>query len=241
MRADESWANLNDMNIAGFQSLSLMDFPGKSCSIVFTQGCPFRCPYCHNPELIPLKGQTQITEETILHYLMEHRKMLDGVCITGGEPTIHVGLRAFIEKVKDLGLLVKLDTNGISPAFVASCIADGIVDYFAMDLKHTWGKYQEIIRAGGAKTVENCQKTFKLIQESGTGHEFRTTLCPGIHTEADFFEMASYLKEGETYFLQETQFKKTLDKNITRETQIHADDLVLKLQQAFPKLLIEAR
>lgn len=230
------------MNIAGFQGLSLLDYPGKPCSIVFTQGCPFRCPYCHNPELIPVQPQTtKIAEETVIRYLATHKNMLGGVCITGGEPTVQPGLRRFIEMVKELGLLVKLDTNGIHPESVRSFIADGLVDYLAMDLKHTWEKYQEVVRSGGAQTVENCRKTFGIIQDSGVDHEFRTTICPGVHAKGDFIEMAGYLKDGEKYFIQETGFKKTLEKDLSSETRFRTDDLMVKLRRQFPKLIIEGR
>lgn len=230
------------MLIAGFQPLSLLDYPGKSCSIVFTQGCAFRCPYCHNPELIPTKAPvSEIAEEHVLKYLEDHRKMLDGVCITGGEPTLQTDLPSFIRRIKALGLLVKLDTNGIHPNMVKGLVADGLVDYVAMDLKHTWEKYQDIIRAGGTKTVENCRETFTIIQESGVDHEFRTTVCPGVHAETDFFEMAGYLKEGERYFIQDTQFKKVLDPAISREKEFSVSEIVSKLRSLFPRLVIEGR
>ncbi len=230
------------MTIAGFQPLSLLDYPGKSCSIVFTQGCAFRCPYCHNPELIPsTKPVSAVAEEHVLKYLEDHKKMLDGVCITGGEPTLQRDLPAFIRKIKSLGMLVKLDTNGIHPTMVKELIDEHLVDYFAMDLKHTWEKYQDVIRVGGSQTVENCRETFTIIQESGVDHEFRTTICPGVHAETDFFEMAGYLKDGETYFIQETRFVKVLDPALPRMTDVRATNLLPHLRQAFPRLAISGR
>lgn len=229
------------MLIAGFQSLSLLDFPGKTCAIVFTQGCAFRCPYCHNPELIPSRGATHIAEESVIRYLMEHRKMLDGVCITGGEPTLQPDLRRFIEHVKDIGMAVKLDTNGIHPELVREFLSAGLVDYVAMDLKHRWDAYADVIRVGGTRTIENCRETFGIIQDSGVDHEFRTTICPGVHSEADFMEMAGYLKPGEKYFVQNVQFKKTLDLNIPRESGIDVSGMVERLRASFPDRIIEAR
>ncbi len=232
------------MVIAGFQPLSLLDYPSKSSSIVFTQGCPFRCPYCHNPELISTRPQTSIAEESVLTYLQKHTQMLDGVCITGGEPTIQVGLRAFIERVRDLGLLVKLDTNGIHPKCIREFIADKLVDYFAMDLKAPWEKYRDVVRVGGignVNTAIQCRETLDIIQTSGVDHEFRTTICPGVHTAADFFEMAGYLKDGETYFIQETRFNKTLVSDLPRDVGFHAIDLTVKLREKFPRLTIESR
>ncbi len=246
------------MVIAGFQPLSLLDYPGKSCSIVFTQGCPFRCPYCHNPELISIcppcpsgrraagavRPKTSVTEASVLTYLRQHIRMLDGVCITGGEPTIQVGLRAFIKCVKELGLLVKLDTNGVHPTVIRELIADHLVDYFAMDLKAPWEQYQHVVRvsySGSANAIANCRETFGIIQTSGVDHEFRTTICPGVHTAADFFEMAGYLKDGETYFIQEMQFKKTLVSDLPRDAGFHAADLAVQLRERFPCLTIESR
>ncbi len=229
------------MVIAGFQHLSLLDFPGSTCSIIFTQGCVFRCPYCHNPELISTRPTTTVSEESIFEYLTSHKKMLDGVCITGGEPTIQADLYEFIVKLKGIGFKVKLDTNGVHPELVKKFIAENLVDYFAMDLKHTWEKYQAIIKIGGANTIENCRKTFGIIQNSGVDHEFRTTICPGEHTEEDFMGMAGYLKDGEKYFIQATQFTKTLDPNLPHESTLRVDELLRKLQAAYPRCTIEAR
>ncbi|MBI2550729.1 anaerobic ribonucleoside-triphosphate reductase activating protein [Candidatus Uhrbacteria bacterium] len=246
---------MSPMTIGGFQPLSLVDYPGKTCAIVFTQGCPFRCPYCHNPELIPvhpaggsersgvaLARHSGIPDTNdILEYIAAHKSMLDGVCITGGEPTIQVGLLPFLKQIKDLGLLVKLDTNGIHPKVVTRAIEEGVVDYFAMDLKHRWEKYQEIVRSGGEKVVELCRRTFGLIQSSGIPHEFRTTVAPGIHGIDDFFEMVSYLKDGESYFIQETAFTKTLDPALSRHTGFFVPDLAADLQAAFPRCHIQVR
>jgi pyruvate formate lyase activating enzyme len=230
------------MVIAGFQPFSLLDYPGKSCSIVFTQGCAFRCPYCHNPELIPMQPTTStVHESTIFQYLADHKKMLDGVCITGGEPTLQTDLPAFIRRVKEVGLLVKLDTNGIHPKMVKELIDEGCIDYFAMDLKHTWEKYDRVIRVGGTQTVAHCRETFALIQNSGVDHEFRTTICPGIHTEQDFFDMVGYLKGGERYFIQETQFKIVLDPSIAHDPGFTARELAGRLKQHAPTVTIEAR
>lgn len=230
------------MTIAGFQPFSLLDYPGKSCSIVFTQGCAFRCPYCHNPELIA-SGQpaSAIAEEHVLKYLEEHKKMLDGVCITGGEPTLQPDLPAFIRKVRSIGMLIKLDTNGIHPKIVQGFIDEGLIDYVAMDLKHTWEKYNEITRVNNAKTIENCRESFRIIQTSGIDHEFRTTVCPGVHSAEDFSEMVGYLQDGEKYFIQETRFTKVLDPSIARTTDFRVNELVAQLQKKYPNVSIGAR
>ena len=228
------------MVIAGLQKLSLIDYPSKVCSVVFTQGCLFRCAYCHNPELIPITA-AGMPEATVFNHLKERQKFLDGVCITGGEPTLHRDLPAFIRKIKALGLLVKLDTNGSNPLMVESLINERSVDYLAMDLKYTWKKYDEIANTKNKTVIENCRQTFGLIQFSGVDHEFRTTILPGVHREQDFFEMAGYLKPGEKYFIQQTQFVKNFDPAMSREIGFDVKELAKKLREAFPQLLVEAR
>lgn len=229
------------MQIAGFQPFSLIDFPEKSAAIVFTQGCVFRCAFCHNPELIPHEPTTTIDPDVVLQTLQSRMKMLDGLVITGGEPTLQPDLIDFIRRVKATGLLVKLDTNGVHPNIVAKLISEHLVDYFAMDLKHTWAKYDLVARTGNPRVIENCKQTFALIQESGIDHEFRTTVFPSLHRAEDFYEMVGYLKPGEKYFIQETRFTKTLDPNLSREMQFSVHDLVPQLKQIAPTAIIEVR
>lgn len=228
------------MTIGGFQKLSLIDFPERTSSIVFTQGCPFRCSYCHNPDLIPFRKEG-IDKQEILWYLKKEHKLIDGVCITGGEPTIQEGLREFIQELKDMGFAVKLDTNGVSPDVVSRLIHEKLVDYVAMDLKHVWEKYSDVIRVRGEGIVDRCRKTFSLVQTSGIDHEFRTTIFPGVHTQKDFFIMAGYLKKGERYFIQDIGFKKNLDPSISRDIGFDGKMLVQDLRATFPHILIEHR
>jgi len=229
------------MQIAGYQPLSLIDFPGKSAAIVFTQGCVFRCAFCHNPELIPHEPTTTIDPSVILESLASRTKMLDGLVITGGEPTLQPKLTEFIRDVKALGLLVKLDTNGVHPNIVANLFSEGLIDYVAMDLKHTWEKYDNVARTGSPRVIENCKTTLEMIQDSGIDHEFRTTVFPGLHTEKDFFDMVGYLKDEERYFIQETRFTKTLDPNLSHDVGFSVPQLVKQLKEAFPRITIEAR
>lgn len=230
------------MLIAGFQKLTLLDYPEKVAAIVFTAGCVFRCPYCHNPELVfPQKKMPLLDERTILAYLKEKRLFLDGVVVTGGEPTIHRDLILFLRRIKKLGLSVKLDTNGARPDVVSSCLEEKLVDYFAMDLKHRWERYSDITRAPVPRDRENPRTTFALIQSSGVPHEFRTTVLPGAHTENDIAAMAGYLKPGEKYFLQKTQYGNTLEKNLAPQGDIPLGALAHRLQIRFPKLIIQER
>lgn len=229
------------MNIAGFQKLSLVDYPGIPCAIVFTQGCLLRCGYCHNPSLIPLNNSPRHTVDEILAKIEANKKMVDAVCITGGEPTLHKGLVPFMRRLKDLGFRVKLDTNGIRPAAVEEVIASRVVDYFAMDIKAPWEKYLDVIGEGRQSFVDECQKTLQRIQESGIDHEFRTTIHPGVHTQDDLVAIASYLKPGEKYFVQKTSFREVLDPALPRTMQFDPRLTVDMLIQVFPQLSIELR
>ncbi len=199
------------MKIAGLQSLSLIDYPGVIASVVFTQGCALRCFYCHNPELIPLEGTSVVAPETVFAHLEQHRKMLEGVVVTGGEPTIHPDLPEFLAKLKAMGFLVKLDTNGINPNMVADILERKLVDYVAMDLKHRWERYPDVTRKNEPIVTINCRKTFNLLQHSGIPHEFRTTVVPGVHSEDDLLKMAAQLLSGERYAIQPVRVGKSLE------------------------------
>ena len=229
------------MNIAGFQKLSLIDYPGKVASVIFTQGCNFRCPYCHNPELIPMKVVDVAPEKEILAYLEAHRAILEGVCITGGEPTMQADLPDFMQRIKMLGFTVKLDTNGSNPSMMERIIAQRLADYFAMDLKHSWERYARVAKTNNASAIENCKKTFRLIQDSGIDHEFRTTVFPQEHTEEDFFDIVGYLREGERYVLQRISYQKTLNPKLDGTIEFDVDNIAQKLQETFPRVTIGVR
>lgn len=227
------------MQIAGYQPLSLIDYPGSICSVVFTQGCPFKCPFCHNPELIP-HGEGSIDENTIFTHLDTHSRMLEGVCVTGGEPTIQAGLKEFLAKIKQRGLKVKLDTNGIHPHLVQEIIDAKLVDFFAMDLKHTWEQYDEVTRTGSVGVTMNCKKTFELLSQCGIAHEFRTTVSPAMHSAEHLITMASQLLPHETYALQHIRYNKMLD---TKHPRGDIDLLAVaeQIRVIRPDLRIEVR
>lgn len=222
------------MKIGGFQPLSLIDYPAKPCSIIFTQGCVFRCSYCHNPDLIPLDAAPLRDSNLVLEFLEKRKKMIDAVCITGGEPTVQGDLIAFMELLKDRGFSVKLDTNGIKPSVLKEAIDKRLADYIAMDLKAPWERYGDVTGIQARQLIDACRESFAVLQYAGIPHEFRTTIAPRVHSEEDFQEMAGYLKPDETYYIQNTHFTKTLDPNISRDIGFDLDELVKNLQQQFP-------
>ncbi len=197
------------MRIAGFQPCTLIDYPGKVAAIVFTQGCPFSCGYCHNPELIPVEtGKRE--EEEILEELRKRKDFLDGVVVTGGEPTVQPDLPEFLKKIKDLSLEIKLDTNGVHPDMIEKIVKEKLADFFAMDIKHVFTKYTEVVGNVPQKVVENCERTARTIARSGIPYEFRTTTDETIHSLEDIVSIATHLPSRASYALQQIRREKTL-------------------------------
>ncbi len=236
------------MLIGGLQKSSMIDYPEKISAIIFTQGCNFRCPYCHNPELINNFGSCRnniISSETknvlnpashinkheneipnmtyniktkqfmfrddVLNFLKSRVGKLDGVVITGGEPTLQKGLEGFIREIKDLGFLVKLDTNGTNPDILQRLLDENLIDYIAMDIKSPIEKYNEIVCAN--VEVESILKSIELVKNSNLGYEFRTTVVKSQLTLEDFEKIGGMLSGAEKYYLQKFIPTKTLDEN----------------------------
>ena len=195
------------MLIGGFQKVTLLDFPGRVATTVFTVGCNMRCPFCHNPGLVNAIGDTE-PEEDFWEYLEDRKKLLDGVCITGGEPLIHDDIEEFIMKIRDKGLQVKLDTNGSFPDRLKSIIDKGLVEYVSMDIKNTNARYPMTVGVPDFDT-EPILRSIKIIEESGIDHEFRTTVVDQLHRAEDFREIAGLIANSERYFIQ--SFKDTGD------------------------------
>lgn len=232
------------MRIAGFQPLSLLDYPGAVCAVVFTQGCPLRCVYCHNPELIPIRrpdAAREIAEADVLRRLERRRTFLDGVCVTGGEPTIHPDLPSFLSRLKALGLKVKLDTNGTHPRMVERVIREGRVDFIAMDLKHVWSRYAGIAGKSQPAIVANCRETAELIRSSGLPHEFRTTVYPEQHAEDDLVAIAESLGAGDAYALQAIRYAKTLVPDLPRTRVMDLEAVAERIRLHRPEITVEVR
>ena len=199
----------NAMFISGLQKLTLLDYPGRVACTVFTGGCNFRCPFCHNaPLVLPERLAQDTDEEQVLAFLKRRTGILDGVAITGGEPLIHKEIPAFLEKVKTLGFSIKLDTNGSFPEMLERIVRAGLVDRVAMDIKNCPEKYAETI---GLKDfdIAPVERSRSFLMECGIDYEFRTTVVKGIHTEESLLGAAEWIAGAKEYYLQ--QFKDSGD------------------------------
>ncbi|MFA9464280.1 MAG: anaerobic ribonucleoside-triphosphate reductase activating protein [Velocimicrobium sp.] len=191
------------MKIAGMQKTSLLDFPDKLCSTIFTDGCNLRCPFCQNASLVLESGTNpMIFEQEIFTFLNKRRGLLDGVCITGGEPLLQEGVEEFISKIKELGFLVKLDTNGTFPEQLMELTKKGLIDYVAMDIKNSLKNYHKSVGFCDFDTSK-VERSVAFLKEAGIPYEFRTTVVKEFHTKKDFELIGTWLTKTEHYFLQE--------------------------------------
>lgn len=190
------------MNIAGFQKLTLLDFPGKTAATVFTPGCNFRCPFCHNASLVlPCDGAEQYGEEEVLSYLKKRQGILDGICITGGEPLLQKDIADFMEKVKSLDYKIKLDTNGSFPEKLRALVSAGLVDYVAMDVKNSKEKYAATVGAENFDTSA-VEESVSYLLTGAVDYEFRTTVVDELHSAEDIESLAEWIRGAKRYFLQ---------------------------------------
>jgi len=188
------------MIISGIQKNSLLDYTNKISTVLFTQGCNFKCGYCHNPQFNNLKKIAELDEEKVLKYLDKSKKIIDAVVITGGEPTLQKDLINFIKKIKKLNYLIKLDTNGSNPIMLKKIISENLIDYIAMDIKGPLEKYKLITNTN--YNLNNIKKSIKLIIKSEIPHEFRSTILPFWHKKNDVKKMAELIKGSQKYYLQ---------------------------------------
>ncbi|HCG76917.1 MAG: anaerobic ribonucleoside-triphosphate reductase activating protein [bacterium (Candidatus Ratteibacteria) CG_4_10_14_3_um_filter_41_18] len=189
------------MKIGGLQKFSLIDYPGKICAIVFTQGCNFLCPYCHNPELVKPKLFSQlIPEDEIFSFLKKRKGQLEAVTVTGGEPCLQNGLSEFLQKIKEMGYLVKLDTNGSFPELLSEIIRQSLIDYLAIDVKGPLEKYETI--AGVPFATEKIVKSIKIAISSKISYEFRTTVIKSLLDKDDLRKIGELIEGTHLYVLQ---------------------------------------
>lgn len=228
------------MRIAGFQKFSLIDYPGKLSAVVFTQGCNFRCPYCHNPELVdPHLFSEQIDPDEIFAFLEKRKGKLDAVVITGGEPTIHKDLPIFTKRIKDMGYLVKVDTNGTNPDILGDVISHGSVDYIAMDLKAPTEKYEYVVKVQVNK--EAIASSVSMIMNSGVDYEFRTTLVSGLLMADDILKIGDMIRGARQYVLQNFVSSKHLDNDFITANSFSGAmiaELKLKLDSTLVNVII---
>lgn len=220
------------MKIAGYEKMSLVDYDGKVATTVFTAGCNFKCAFCHNSSLVISNGGfPEVSDSEFFSYLEKRRGILDGVCISGGEPTLQPDLPSFCEKIKALGYAIKLDTNGTSPDVVKFLHKNGLCDYFAMDIKSAKQDYSLITRIPNFN-IKNIEKTVEYFLTSNVDYEFRTTLIKEFHNLESMKQIGEWIKNANKYFLQKfVDGKNCIEQGLTGVDEI--------LAQSFKALLSE--
>lgn len=186
--------------IGGLQKVTLLDFPGKVACTVFLTGCNLRCPYCHNPDLVLTKDNGKyISEKEFFEFLLSRKGKLDGVCITGGEPTLYPNLTNLIRRIREMGFLVKLDSNGTAPEILKPLLREKLLDYVAIDIKNAPSQYAETC---GADVIEYVEKSVALLKSSNIDYEFRTTICHPFHSPKCMEEIGRWLRNAKRYYIQ---------------------------------------
>lgn len=224
------------MEISGFEKLTLTDYPGHIACILFTKGCNFKCPFCHNSDLITF-GKGNISQTDVMDYLKKRKSMLDGVVITGGEPTMQKDIMSFIKSIKDLGLKVKLDTNGYNPIVLKGLIDEKLIDYIAMDIKADEVNYSLVsgININYNKIIESVD----YIKKSGIDYEFRTTVVKEYHNYEILNSICEYLGKNTKYYIQNFEnSSNVLNQKLNGFDKRELIELVNKLNKRFPNVMI---
>jgi pyruvate formate lyase activating enzyme len=198
------------LTIGGIHRTSLIDYPGLIATVIFLRGCNFRCPYCFNPELIdPERYSEPVSKDEVLHFLAQRKGKIDGVVITGGEPTLNSGLYDLVKEIRSLKLRIKIDTNGSRPDVIEQGLADGLIDFLAVDLKGPLKRYNQI--CGTVVDTDLIQESIQITLNSGIDYEFRTTMVPGMIAGDDLYQMSELIRGAECWVLQNYVPSKTLD------------------------------
>ena len=200
------------IEIGGLQKTTLIDYPGQVAATVFLTGCNFRCLFCYSPELVlpeKIKKQPKISEKELFDFLEGRKGLLEGVVICGGEPTCNQGLPEFIRKIKEMGFLVKLDTNGSNPKMLERLIEEKLIDYVAMDIKAPQEKYEKV--TGTKVKIQDIEESIRILKEGTVDYEFRTTVVSTLHSREDIVEIAKWIGPAKRFFLQEFRPEKTID------------------------------
>lgn len=193
---------MKEIKIYGLQKTTLLDYPGHVAATIFLGGCNFRCPFCHNAELLDNDVETQFCQDEVLGFLKKRKGILEGVCITGGEPTLQPeALEDFIRKVRNLGLLIKLDTNGARPDVVKHLATQGLLDFVAMDIKAAPEHYPQVCGISGID-LDAIKENVAWLKSGTLPYEFRTTVVKGLHAKADFEQIGPWIESCPHYYLQ---------------------------------------
>lgn len=224
------------MNISGFQKFSLIDYPGKISAVIFTQGCNFRCPYCHNPELLENKSGS-IDEKIVLDFLKTRKNQLEAVVITGGEPTLQPDLINFLEKVNKMGFLTKLDTNGTNPKIIKKALKLNLTDYIAMDIKGPINKYSEIVMV--KVNIKEILESINLIKQKAPDYEFRTTITKEQLTKSDIKKIGEMIKGSKQYSLQK-YVSRFGNKAIKKQFSSYNDKSMIELQKIISNYVVHS-
>ena len=220
------------IEIGGLQKLTLIDYPGRLAATVFIIGCDFRCPFCYSPELVlpeKIKNQPRISEKDFFDFLKKRKGLLEGVVICGGEPTIHQKLPDFCEKIKKLGYLVKLDTNGSNPEMLKKLINGKLIDYVAVDIKAPKAKYSEA--AGVKVNIKKIEESIDILKKRKIDCEFRTTVVPTIHKKEDILKIAQWIRSAKRYYLQNFRPEKTINPKFEK-IKPYPQEYLLEIQKA---------
>ncbi len=226
------------VKICGLMKLTLLDFPGKVACTVFLGGCNLRCPFCHNAELAFEGCGDEISEEEFFKFIDKRKGILDGVCVSGGEPLLNDGIIPFLKMIKEKGYSVKLDTNGCFPDRLKEVIDAGVCDYIAMDVKNSLNEYAKTVGVDGF-TTGGIEKSIEILKTSGIDHEFRTTVVKGLHTEKSIEELSSLLKGEKKYFLQAfIQSDRIPDSSLEEYTKDELENLLRIAQRNVPDAVL---
>ncbi|NCO28583.1 MAG: anaerobic ribonucleoside-triphosphate reductase activating protein [Caldiserica bacterium] len=205
------------MLIGGLTKFSLIDYPGHTCAIIFTQGCNFRCPYCQNPELVlPEMFTEKMPTREVIDFLKKRAGLLDAVEFTGGEPTMQIDLIEFAREIKNMGFKIKVDTNGTIPETIEEGLKARTIDYIAMDIKASLDRYEEVVKVSVNK--EKIKRSIEIIMKDAPDYEFRTTVIKGFHDKDEIERIGKTVNGASKFFIQRPQFYKTVEKGFKRES-----------------------
>lgn len=226
------------MLIAGMQKLTLIDYPGNTACIIFTLGCNFRCPFCHNRDLVKgMNKSNMIEEQEVFDYLDKRKGLIDGVVISGGEPLLQKNIEIFIKKIKDRGYKVKLDTNGSKPDVLKKLLDNNLVDYVAMDIKNVFDDYN--VTTGKTIDIENIKQSIHILKSSNIDYEFRTTVVRELHSFEKIEEILEFIGSDSKYYIQNYRDCETvIKKGLSGFEDSELLEIKKKLERKYPNVVI---